>query len=81
MTSKKKYTTWNSLPEYLTAKQLADFLGISRKKIYQLFQTPSVYGGIRSFKMGATNKVNKDDLINWILNKKKEKARELKTTS
>lgn len=81
MASKKKYSTWNSLPENVTAKQLADFLGISRKKVYQLFQTPSVYGGIPSFKVGTTNKVDKDDFINWILHKKKEKARELKATS
>jgi excisionase family DNA binding protein len=60
----------------LTAKQLADFLGISRKKIYELFHTPSVYGGIPNFKVGATNKVDKDDLKNWIMNKKKEKVRE-----
>ncbi|WP_281248857.1 helix-turn-helix domain-containing protein [Bacillus alkalicellulosilyticus] len=57
----------------MTANQLADFLGISRKTIYKLFQTPSVHGGIPHSKVGETNIVDKDDFIHWIMNKKKEK--------
>lgn len=72
MKSVKKNTTWDSLPESLTAQQISDFLVVSRKRIYELFRIPAEQGGIPNFKVGTTKKTHKVDLKHWIMKMKQE---------
>ena len=69
----KKYTTWESLPEFLTAAQIAEFIGISRKRVYELFQLKEEFGGIPNFEIGITKRVDKADFKRWVDQKKQEK--------
>lgn len=72
MTITKTFTTWNSLPDTLTANQISQFLGISRRRVYELFQINVNHGGIPHFKIGASKRVDKDDFKKWIEQRKKE---------
>ena len=74
MKQKKQYTTWESLPDTLTASHIAQFLGISRKTVYELFKLNVEHGGIPNFDIGASKRVEKADLAMWINNQKQKKA-------
>jgi excisionase family DNA binding protein len=74
LSSFKKYPTWDSLPEALTAQQISNFLKISRKSVYELFRIPAEQGGIPYFQVGGTKKTDKEDLKHWITKMKQEKA-------
>ncbi len=73
MQTAKKFTTWESLPDTLTAQHIALFLGISRRRVYELFQIHVSHGGIPNFSIGASKRVDKEDFKQWI-NKLKEKS-------
>lgn len=75
MQNTKKYTTWESLPDFLTAQHIAEFLGISRRRVYELFQTHPDFGGIPNFEIGASKRVEKTDFKNWISMKKENKQK------
>lgn len=66
MKSTKEYTTWESLPDIMTALHIAQFLGISRRRVYELFRLDVNQGGIPAFKIGASKRVNKDDFKAWV---------------
>ncbi|MFI8688525.1 helix-turn-helix domain-containing protein [Rossellomorea sp. NPDC077527] len=68
-----KNKTRNTLPEVLTAKHIADYLGISRRRVYELFQMSKEAGGIPNFDIGNSKRVEKDDLVIWIQERKSEK--------
>ncbi len=74
MSQTKQYTTWESLPDTLTASHIAQFLGISRKTVYELFKLNVEHGGIPNFDIGASKRVEKADLAMWINNQKQKKA-------
>ncbi|HFK1767257.1 hypothetical protein AT258_24605 [Bacillus wiedmannii] len=74
MNKTKQYTTWESLPDALTASHIAQFLGISRKTVYELFKLHVEHGGIPNFDIGASKRVEKADLAMWINNQKQKKA-------
>ncbi|OCA80771.1 helix-turn-helix domain-containing protein [Bacillus sp. FJAT-27986] len=74
MSQTKQYTTWESLPDTLTASHIAQFLGISRKTVYELFKLNIEHGGIPNFDIGASKRVEKADLAMWINNQKQKKA-------
>ncbi len=78
MVKEKKYSTWESLPDILTAKHLSAYLSISRRRIYELFQISVEYGGIPNFEIGASKRVNKSDFEEWLLRRKQEKEEQLK---
>jgi hypothetical protein len=61
------------LPEILTAIQIAKYLGISRRRVYELFQLHPEKGGILNFDIGFSKRVHKDDFVAWIHSKKEEK--------
>lgn len=73
MQNKREFTTWDSLPDTLTAKHIAQFLGISRRRVYELFQIHVNHGGIPNFSIGASKRVDKEDFKKW-RNKLKEKS-------
>lgn len=72
MENSKKYTTWESLPDTLTALHISQFLGISRRRVYELLQMNVEYGGIPNFSIGTSKRVEKSDFKLWIM-KLKEK--------
>ncbi len=68
--SENQYSTWDSLPDTLTAMHISQFLQISRRRVYELFQVDAEEGGIPNFEIGASKRVDKDDFKKWILHKK-----------
>ena len=62
------------LPEILTAQNIADYLSISRRVVYELFQRFPSAGGIPNFDIGSSRRVEKKDFIKWIEARKGEKA-------
>jgi len=70
-------TSMNDLPEILTAKHIATYLGISRRRVYELFQLRPNYGGIPNFDIGASKRVEKKDFVVWIEARKGEKSQSL----
>ena len=71
---KKNYTTWESLPDTLTAIHIAQYLGISRRRVYELFQVHYDQGGIPNFEIGLSKRVDKVDLKQWIMQQKEKKV-------
>lgn len=62
----KKILTLDELPDLLTPKHCADYLGISRRRIYEYCQMDSEAGGLPSWKIGESRKICKSELIKWI---------------
>ena len=73
MENTKKFTTWESLPDTLTALHIAQYLGISRRRVYELFQIHIEHGGIPNFEIGASKRVDKADFKQWIEQLKEKK--------
>jgi hypothetical protein len=63
------------LPDILSAQHIANYLQISRRRVYELFQMTEAAGGIRNFDIGASKRVDKQDFIRWIEIRKEEKLR------
>lgn len=63
--------TLESLPEILTAQDIADYLKISRGSVYELFKAKPECGGIPNIAIGISKRVEKADFIRWMQNKKK----------
>ncbi|OIJ16210.1 DNA-binding protein [Anaerobacillus arseniciselenatis] len=74
MKETKRYTTWESLPDTLTAQQISEFLGIARKTVYELFKVPVDQGGIPNYEIGNSKRVEKTDLKLWIKRLKDKKS-------
>lgn len=60
----------NNLPHILTAQDIADFLRIGRKRVYELMDLSPDLGGIPSFYVGRSRRVEKADFIRWLESKK-----------
>ena len=67
----------NELPEILTAQHISTYLGISRRRVYELFQTKPTAGGIPNFDIGASKRVEKKGFLAWIEAQKGERANSL----
>ena len=65
----------DELPEILTAQHIADYLGISRRRVYELFQLKPDFGGIPNFDIGNSKRVEKKDFFEWIYARKQQKAK------
>jgi len=63
----------NDLPDILTAQHIADYLKISRRRVYELFQLRPEHGGIPNLEIGASKRVDKVDFLNWIEKQKQKK--------
>ena len=77
---KKQYTA-DTLPDMLTAEMISSYIGISRRRVYELFQMSEQAGGIRNFEVGdakkASKRVRRQDLFSWIeaqVNKKSQRT-------
>ncbi len=73
----QKSHTLESMPEILTAQHISDYLGISRRRVYELFQLKPASGGIPNFDIGFSKRVDKQDFIDWITARKQEKAQKV----
>jgi hypothetical protein len=67
----------NDLPDILTAQHIADYLSISRRRVYELFQISEAVGGILNFDIGNSKRVKKEAFIRWLDNREREKAQKL----
>lgn len=63
--------TNNNLPPILTAQHIADYLQISRRRVYELLQVKPEYGGIPNFAIGTSRRVTVEDFLQWIEEQKK----------
>ena len=61
------------LPDILTARHIAEYLAISRRRVYELFQLSQEHGGIPNFAIGASKRAEKSDFLNWVEGRKTEK--------
>lgn len=61
----------NKLPEILTAQNIADYLRISRRRVYELMQLDIKKGGLPGFSIGASKRVDKEDFFQWLEEQKK----------
>jgi hypothetical protein len=64
----------DELPEIITAQHIATYLGISRRRVYELFQTTPRAGGIPNFDIGKSKRVEKKDFIKWDRRSEKQKV-------
>lgn len=54
----------------LTAQNIADYLQISRKRVYELMALSPKHGGIPSFSVGKSRRVERADFERWIASRK-----------
>lgn len=73
----KKILTLEEMPPTLTAQQIADYLGIARGTIYELFDKPVELGGIPNYQIGNSRRTDKTDFIEFISKRKKEHKEEM----
>lgn len=57
-------------PEMLTAQNISDYLGISRKRVYEFMNLSKDQGGLVCIKIGITKRVAKEDFVEWIRERK-----------
>lgn len=62
---RQKILTLVELPDILTPQHVADYLGISRRRVYEYCQLTPEAGGMISFLIGKSRKIEKADLIAW----------------
>ncbi|WP_232827979.1 helix-turn-helix domain-containing protein [Paraliobacillus sp. X-1268] len=67
---KQDFNYWDLLPDTLTALHISEYLHISRRRVYELFQLHEEEGGIPNFQIGASKRVDKQDFKKWITSKK-----------
>jgi excisionase family DNA binding protein len=60
----------HGLPNILTAQHIANYLGISRRRVYELLQMSEESGGIRCIQIGFSKRVDKEDFFIWIEQRK-----------
>lgn len=70
--------TKDQLPAVLTAQDIADYLKISRRRVYELFQRSEESGGIRNYEIGFTKRVDIEDFFAWLEKKKDQKQQKFK---
>lgn len=75
MEKKDPIVHWDDLPDVLSAQNIADFLGLSRRRIYELFELHPEHGGIRNFSIGKSKRVDKKDFKAWLDDLKNNKVR------
>lgn len=63
--------TLDAYPEMLTAQNIADYLHISRRRVYELMQIPVTQGGIPHLEIGLTKRVQKKSFVDWMERKEK----------
>lgn len=62
------------LPKILTAQDIAKYLRVSRGSVYELMKLNPSSGGIPSFDIGLSKRVERKDFLDWVESRKREKA-------
>ncbi|KON83370.1 hypothetical protein AF331_17910 [Rossellomorea marisflavi] len=65
MKKAETHIPWESLPDTLTAKHICKIPGISIRRVYELFEIHFDYGGIPTFQIGASIRVDKKEFKQW----------------
>lgn len=65
--------TLESLPEILTAQDIASYLRISRGSVYEFLKLKPEHGGIPNIAIGLSKRVEKNDFIKWMKDQKQAK--------
>ncbi|MFH5182907.1 helix-turn-helix domain-containing protein [Paenibacillus sp. TAB 01] len=60
----------NSLPEVLTPKDIADFLRVNVRRVYDNLQLKPESGGIPHIRIGKQMRIEKTDFVAWLANQK-----------
>ncbi|MEK3851172.1 helix-turn-helix domain-containing protein [Paenibacillus sp. FSL R7-0340] len=68
----KERKTLKSLPDVLTSNDIAKYMSISRRTVYELLKINEDYGGIPNFSVGNSRRVMKSDFLDWIEKRKQE---------
>ena len=63
------------LPNILTAQDIADYLRIGRKRVYELMNLSPQHGGTLTFSIGRSRRVEKADFVKWITSRKSTEIR------
>jgi hypothetical protein len=53
-------------PHILTAAHISEYLHISRRRVYELFQQLPAHGGIPNFEIGTSKRVKKVSFTRWL---------------
>jgi excisionase family DNA binding protein len=64
----------DEFPNILTAQDIADYLRVGRKRVYELLQLSPRYGGIPAFSVGRSKRVDKREFAKWVEAQKKQGA-------
>ncbi|MEN6350309.1 MAG: helix-turn-helix domain-containing protein [Syntrophomonas sp.] len=62
----------SEMPEIITAQHIADYLHISRRRVYELLSLAPEAGGIPSIVIGASKRAAKTDFEAWLEIRKNE---------
>ena len=58
--------TYEEFPDILTAKHISGHLHLSKVRVYELFRLSVDAGGIKSFDIGRSKRVVKQDYLDWL---------------
>jgi hypothetical protein len=64
--------TLGDYPEILTAAHIAEYLHISRRRVYELFKLSQANGGIPCIEIGLSKRVKKDSFVTWLSSREQE---------
>ena len=56
----------DEIPDVMVAQDIADYMHISRYKVYELMKTSPEYGGIPCFGSGRSVRCMKADFVQWL---------------
>lgn len=59
-------------PEIMTASHIAEYLQISRRRVYELLKLSPDHGGLPCIEIGLSKRVKKDSFIAWLNSLEKE---------
>lgn len=58
--------TFGEFPDILTAKHISEHLHLSKVRVYELLRLAPCAGGIKSFGIGRSKRVAKQDYLDWL---------------
>lgn len=54
------------MPDIISAKHVAVYLQISRRRVYELLTLQPNYGGIPNFRIGSSRRICKKRFLEWL---------------
>lgn len=68
----------DEIPDVMVAQDIADYMHISRYKVYELMKMSPEYGGIPCFGSGRSVRCMKADFVQWLEAQKKARKQTYK---